>query len=523
MILPRFFQQISKTPRFLWVIAVIMSCTAKQPISIDYFGQKPPGLVAELFAPGIISTGSYEHCAPAFAPDGSAVLWTVVDSNYRSHMMEMKYENGQWSQPGRPSFADSTADDYYPSFSMDGKKLYFSSRRKMPLGYPDTRDMRIWEVERKTKSWGVPIPFDTTVSVGQEYAHSLSKDGNIYISSPLDGGLSFNIRTAQKVNGRYTQPTLLPFNINSVEYEDGPFIAPDEKFLIFESDRPEGVGGSIDLYISFKKENGQWSLPVNMGPQINTESSERFARLSPDGQYLFFGSNRNQSLTNRGFDIFWIDAGVIDSLKAFQPEPSIIDQSLGDQIIKLLNETDLERMSNPLKQWLTKYPNNLDGIIIYSSVLRKQQQFATAEQLLENQLSRWPANHKVMMETALVNYGLGKDKEAEALLIPVLKPGNQLREQFIYLASSLLDMQKIITSDEYFEKAMDIFPSSFPYFNRARILARMGEKDKAFDALEKAVKHGGVTSRSAYDTNTDLETLKSDPRWNLLLAKLKDN
>lgn len=523
MILTRFYNHTLKILLSVWTIAEIIACNSKPPNPINYLSQTPPGMVAELFAPGIISTGQYEHCAPAFAPDGSAVLWTVVDSSYRSHMMEMKFENGQWSKPGRPSFADSTADDYYPSFSSDGKKLYFSSRRKAPMGYSSTQDMRIWEVERKTKTWGIPIPFDTTVSSGQEYAHSLSKEGTVFISSPLDGGSSFNIRTSKKLNGSYSQSVLLPFNINSVGYEDGPFIAPDEKFLIFESDRPESTGGSIDLYISFKKENDQWSLPVNMGPKINTGASERFARLSPDGKYLFFGSNRNQSSTNRGFDIFWIDAGVIDELRANVTAQTTIERPLGDQIIKNLYKDEVEGTSVNLKQWLAKYPNNLDAILIYSSTLRKQQRYSEAEQLLFNHLANWPENNHILMETALVNYGLGKKEEAETLLKPVLLPGNPLREQYIYLANSLLDMQKVSISDEYFEKAMKIFPSSFPYFNRARKLARMGEKDRAFEALDKAVKHRGVNSRSVYENNEDLESLKSDPRWDLLLAKLKEH
>ena len=54
----------------------------------------------------------------------------------------------------------------------------------------------------------------------------------------------------------------------------------------------------------------------NMGSKINTSSFERFARVSPDGKYLFFGSNRNQTEKQPGFDIFWIDAGLIEELKS---------------------------------------------------------------------------------------------------------------------------------------------------------------------------------------------------------------
>jgi Tol biopolymer transport system component len=99
-------------------------------------------------------------------------------------------------------------------------------------------------------------------------------------------------------------------NINDGSYIDGPFIARDESFLIFESDR-EGGAGSIDLYICFKDSNNNWSTPKNMGPKINSPAAERFAGLSPDGKYFFFGSNRSSTLP----DLYWIDASVINELR----------------------------------------------------------------------------------------------------------------------------------------------------------------------------------------------------------------
>ncbi|MGZ8553438.1 MAG: hypothetical protein ACXWV8_08530, partial [Chitinophagaceae bacterium] len=245
-------------------------------------------MVAELFAPGIVSTRSYEHSAPAFSPDGSVVLWTIMDSTYRGALLEMQFGNGEWSKPARPAFADTTADDYYPSFSTDGKKLFFSSRRKVP-GYTEDGNIRIWEVERNQNGWGTPIPFDTTVLKGQDYGHSVTSNGTLYFSSLMGGGTNFNIRKSENLNGRNIQPVLLPYSINSVDYEDGPYIAPDESFLIFESQRPEGIDGYLGLYISFRHEDGHWGMPVNMGPKINSGKGERFARLSPDGKYLFFG------------------------------------------------------------------------------------------------------------------------------------------------------------------------------------------------------------------------------------------
>lgn len=55
---------------------------------------------------------------------------------------------------------------------------------------------------------------------------------------------------------------------------------------------------------------------------------------------------------------------------------------------------------------------------------------------------------------------------------------------------------------------------------RARAYALIGEKDKAFDNLNKAVDHG-YSSKEEFENEKDLATLKSDVRWNALMEKMK--
>jgi len=495
-------------------------CKAQKNPQIDYLGQKPPGMIAEMFAPGIISTKSYEHSAPAFSPDGSVVLWTVVDSTFRGFLLEMKYVNGQWSKPSRPAFADSTADDYYPSFSIDGTRLFFSSRRKLPPGYPPGGDIRIWEVERRKSGWGKAVPFDTTISRGHEFAHSVSQNGTLYFSSAPGGGITFNIRRSEKKNGRNTESTLLPYSVNSVDYEDGPCIAPDESFLIFESQRPEGIDGYLGLYISFRDKNGQWGMPVNMGPKINSGKGERFARLSPDGKYLFFGSFRSSSSDRRGADIYWIDAKVIDELRNDEAAKTKIKQPLGDELIKALIKTDTEKSAVLLKHWLTLYPNSLDATVIYSSVQRKQKYYSAAEQLLEKIPAGWSENANIIMEKALVKFAVDRDDDARQILEPVLTEGSQLRGRYLYLSNSLFDMAMFKPSDEYFEKAMSLHSHGVFWYNRACSYSQIGYKDKAFEALDKASSLG-YNEKKSYEADPDLITLQSDARWKLLMDKLR--
>ena len=278
----------------------------------DYLGQKPPGMIPAIFAPGVISTDSIEHSSPAFSPEGNLVLWSPVKRNAypNSFLLEMRREDGKWKGPTRPSFADSSNDDIYPVFSSDGTTLFFSSRRALPSGGQSrlsSEGLRIWVVERKGDSWGIPAPLDTSVSFGQEYAHSTSENGTLYFSSNRPGGKgSLDLYRSLFVHGKYQPPEPLGNEINTSGYEDGPLIAPDESYLIFESSRAGGIEGSIDLYICYRRGDGSWSPPRNLGSEINSKYSERFARFSPDGRYFFFGSTR------RGlYDVYWIDATTI--------------------------------------------------------------------------------------------------------------------------------------------------------------------------------------------------------------------
>ncbi|MFC2096455.1 hypothetical protein ACFLQ3_02000 [Bacteroidota bacterium] len=129
----------------------------------------------------------------------------------------------------------------------------------------------------------------------------------IYVTDVLKG--SYPMEKADivryiKEEDSYIKVELLNTDINTGYHEFHPFIASDERFLIFDSNRPGGFG-DYDIYVSFKN-NNEWSKPINMGSKINSEGYEGVATVSHDGKYLFF--NRNE-------DIYWVDAKIIEELK----------------------------------------------------------------------------------------------------------------------------------------------------------------------------------------------------------------
>jgi ankyrin repeat protein len=270
----------------------------------EYIGQNKPGDKPELFAPGIISSVDWEHSSPAFSPDGREVFWTSISGGMK--IFGMKLKKKRWTTPEPNPFTGH--DDCYPRYSADGKRLYYVSYRPLKEGERNVGwGINLWFVERTGEGWSEPRPVGPPFDNGNIFGFSLTEDGTIYFT---DGGAGFDIYRSKRVAGRYAKPEKLGPAVNSEAAEDEPFIAPDESYLIFKSMRPGGFGGA-DLYISFLTEDGSWTEALNLGSNINTPSAERFPTVTRDGEYFFFGSDRNG---NRG-DIYWVASAFIEEIK----------------------------------------------------------------------------------------------------------------------------------------------------------------------------------------------------------------
>jgi len=80
--------------------------------------------------------------------------------------------------------------------------------------------------------------------------------------------------------------------------------------LIWDDQRESGFG-EADLYISFKQQDGSWGAAINLGETINTEFSEAYGSVSPDGKYFIF----HRGCGGDTGDIYWVDAQVVLGLR----------------------------------------------------------------------------------------------------------------------------------------------------------------------------------------------------------------
>jgi outer membrane protein OmpA-like peptidoglycan-associated protein len=91
----------------------------------------------------------------------------------------------------------------------------------------------------------------------------------------------------------------LPFNGNDFSVAH-PALSPDGKKLYFSSDMP-GTFGKSDIWFVYIYDNDEYSQPINLGPNVNTEFRESFPFVD-DSLNLFYSSDGKMGLG--GFDVF---------------------------------------------------------------------------------------------------------------------------------------------------------------------------------------------------------------------------
>jgi hypothetical protein len=144
--------------------------------------------------------------------------------------------------------------------------------------------------------WSIPVNLGPMInSTGNDLAAALSKDGrSLFFTSTRPGVGGEDIWVAQRASRKdaWGQPVNLGATINSDWNERMRSVSSDGRFLLFQSDRPGGMGGS-DIWVSTRKRTNDdfgWGAPVNLGPVINTSTNELGA------SYLFGNEGRNHRL-----------------------------------------------------------------------------------------------------------------------------------------------------------------------------------------------------------------------------------
>jgi Tol biopolymer transport system component len=132
----------------------------------------------------------------------------------------------------------------------------------------------------------------------------LTGDGRTLYLAPNRGGVArqqIEMATRVDANGNFTSPSPVP-NINAASSDTAdPALSPDERVIVFSSDRPGG-SGEIDLWYATRPDTAHdFSAPIRI-PTVNSQENDADPMLSADGCELYFSSTRGGD--PRDFDLF---------------------------------------------------------------------------------------------------------------------------------------------------------------------------------------------------------------------------
>ena len=253
----------------------------------------------------------YDEYWPSLSADESIMVFTLLSpidarnpvtrANRQEDLYYSRFEDGEW-QPamnaGKP--LNTYDNEGAQSISGNGRFMVFTACGRED-GY-GLCDLYFSEWERG--SWSLPVNIGPAInSRYSEKQPALSADGRVvYFTSDRPGGKGkYDIwMSSRGPDGNWDPPVNLGETINSPEFDQSPFIHPDNKTLYFSSSGWPGMGG-FDIYMSRRTGDSTWGQPVNLGYPINTHHHEEGLIVNARADMAYFSSTR---LSGKGRDIF---------------------------------------------------------------------------------------------------------------------------------------------------------------------------------------------------------------------------
>jgi len=206
---------------------------------------------------------------------------------------------------------NSEYNELRPLITPEANTLFFS-RQNHPENMGGVKDDEdIWFAERDTSSgdWlkakNIGRPLNNN---GPNFISSISSDGNAmllllgnayYSKNRMTQGVSMSVKNE---DGTWSRPKNLDIlNDYNLSPKANYFLTNDMETILMSVERRD-THGDRDLYVIFLQDDGTWSQPMNLGPQINSAAEEGSPFLALDGKTMFFASKGFSGYG--GYDIY---------------------------------------------------------------------------------------------------------------------------------------------------------------------------------------------------------------------------
>ncbi|MDD2982456.1 MAG: hypothetical protein PHQ74_03630 [Crocinitomicaceae bacterium] len=200
---------------------------------------------------------------------------------------------------------NSAYDEYAPVINKNGSFMFFTSRR--PVTSKEIRKgqgrERIYYTESGEKGWTKAVLLESPINSDQNFnsAVALSNDGKSLFIYRDDRNGNGDLFESRLLGSKWSTPEPLPSPINSTFHESSLSLSADGNTLYFTSNRTGGSGG-MDIWYTQKNKAGIWGTAKNLGSEINTNKDEEGVFIHSDGKTLYFSSKGHKGMG--GYDIY---------------------------------------------------------------------------------------------------------------------------------------------------------------------------------------------------------------------------
>jgi outer membrane protein OmpA-like peptidoglycan-associated protein/Tfp pilus assembly protein PilF len=245
----------------------------------------------------LAGTGQFQKALTAvteFLTNPTLNPQSIKAGNYRKSVYEFALDydkkhpakNYVFARKNLGDSVNSDALEYYPSLTIDGKKLIFTRRL--------SGDEDFYECDFINGKWSKAKPLGGKVNTNlNEGAQNISQDGEWIIFTGCnypEGQGSCDLYISFKTKNGWSEAENIGPIVNTDFWESSPSLSPDKRDLYFSSNQPGTYGGK-DIWVTHRSNSGKWSRPENLGPTVNTKGDESCSFMYADNQTLFFNSN----------------------------------------------------------------------------------------------------------------------------------------------------------------------------------------------------------------------------------------
>ncbi|MBK8670205.1 MAG: tetratricopeptide repeat protein [Saprospiraceae bacterium] len=267
-------------------------------------------------------------------------------------------------------------------------------------------------------------------------------------------------------------------------------MAFDGTAIYFSSDRPGGFGG-YDIYVSYFN-NNVWSLPENLGNNINTEGNEITPFLN--GNTLYFASDFHIGLG--GYDI--VKSEVINGVWLSPTNAGAGINTPSDDYFPVLNSLgELFLTSNRLGG---KGSNDIYKTIKLQDTKQVAEEYSFVPQAVSlDALAEETQKHTVQTELATsVSLKEGEESKKVSFSLPEFdtkKIGSNASASVSLEGAHRIGLDDIIPNTEVFFIQLASMSSSKPNFDKFKPLLRYGNIYKMLNNKTIKVRLGYFTDR----------------------------